>query len=71
MPTAKEVAVIERKELSKEDIAHRAYELFLQRDGAPGNDIEDWVKAEKELTGEVVAGPAKTMAAPAGRSQHN
>jgi hypothetical protein len=71
MPTAKEVAMIERKELSKEDIAHRAYELFVQRDGAPGNDIEDWVRAEKELTSEVAAAPAKTMAAPAGRNQHN
>jgi len=63
--------MIERKELSKEDIAHRAYELFVQRDGAPGNDIEDWVRAEKELTSEVVAAPAKTMAAPVGRNQHN
>jgi hypothetical protein len=60
--------MIERKELSKEDIAHRAYELFLQRDGAPGNDIEDWVRAEKELTSEVVAAPAKTMAASTGRN---
>ena len=60
--------MIERKELSKEDIAHRAYELFVQRDGAPGNDIEDWVRAEKELTGEAVVGPAKTMAASTGRN---
>jgi DUF2934 family protein len=63
--------MIERKELSKEDVAHRAYELFVQRDGAPGNDVEDWVRAEKELTGEAVAAPAKTITAPAGRNQHN
>jgi len=55
--------MIERKELSREDIAHRAYELFVQRGSAPGNDIEDWVRAEKELASEVVVGPAKTMAA--------
>ena len=63
--------MIERKELLKEDIAHRAYELFVQRGSALGNDIEDWVRAEKELTGEVVAAPGKAMAAPAGRNQHN
>jgi hypothetical protein len=63
--------MIERKELSKEDIAHRAYELFIQRGNAHGNDIEDWVRAEKELTTEGVAAPAKAMAAPAGRNQHN
>ena len=63
--------MIEAKELSKEEISRRAYELYLKRGGEPGNDIEDWVRAEKELTGEVVAGPAKTMAAPAGRNQHN
>ena len=60
--------MIERKELSKEDIAHRAYELFVRRGDAPGNDIEDWARAEKELTGEVVVGPAKTMAASTGRN---
>ncbi|MFZ0582595.1 MAG: DUF2934 domain-containing protein [Candidatus Acidiferrales bacterium] len=59
--------MIERKGLSKEDIAHRAYELFVQRDGAPGNDIEDWVKAEKELTGESLAAPPKATVASAGR----
>jgi hypothetical protein len=63
--------MIERKELSREDIAHRAYELFVQRGSAPGNDIEDWVRAETELTSEGVAGPAKALAAPAGRNQNN
>ena len=28
VPTTKEVALIERKELSKDEIAYRAYELF-------------------------------------------
>ena len=44
-------------------IAHRAYELYTQRGCEPGKDIEDWVRAEKELAGEVVVGPSKTMAA--------
>jgi Protein of unknown function (DUF2934) len=63
VPTTKEVAMIERKELSQKDVAHRAYELYTQRGCEPGKDIEDWVRAEKELASEVVVGPAKTMAA--------
>ena len=61
--TTKEVAMIERKEPSREDIAHRAYELYTQRDCKAGKDIEDWVRAEKELASEVVVGPAKTVSA--------
>jgi hypothetical protein len=52
--TAKEVAMIECKELSRGDIAHRAYDLYTQRGCEPGKDIEDWVRAEKELASEVV-----------------
>lgn len=61
--------MIERKELSRGDIAHRAYELYTQRGCEAGKDIEDWVRAEKELANEVV-GP-KTMAAETGRIQNN
>jgi Protein of unknown function (DUF2934) len=32
-------------------IATRAYELFLRRGAAHGHDWEDWLHAEKELTG--------------------
>ena len=46
--------MIERKELSQEDVAHRAYELYTQRGCEPGKDIEDWVRAQKELVSEVV-----------------
>jgi hypothetical protein len=46
--------MIERKEPSREDIAHRAYELYTQRGCEPGKDIEDWVRAHKELASEVV-----------------
>jgi len=63
VPTTEEIAMIERKELSQKDVAHRAYELYTQRGCEPGKDIEDWVRAEKELASEVVVGPAKTMAA--------
>jgi hypothetical protein len=54
IPATKEVAMIERKALSKDNIAHRAYELYTQRGCEPGKDIEDWVRAQKELASEVV-----------------
>jgi hypothetical protein len=34
-----------------ERIAARAYELYLARGGAHGSDWEDWLTAERELTG--------------------
>lgn len=30
-------------------IARRAYEIYLERNGAPGNPLEDWVRAEREV----------------------
>ena len=32
-----------------EEIALRAYEIYLERGGAPGHELEDWVRAEREL----------------------
>lgn len=32
-----------------EEIARRAYELFLERGGESGQDIDDWLRAETEL----------------------
>lgn len=32
-----------------EAIQLRAYEIYLERNGAPGNPLEDWVRAETEL----------------------
>jgi hypothetical protein len=34
-----------------ERIAARAYELYLARGGAHGNDWQDWLTAERELAG--------------------
>ena len=42
--------MIERIGLSQEDIAQRAYDLYVERGRESGKDVEDWVKAEKELT---------------------
>jgi hypothetical protein len=32
-----------------EEIASRAYELFMARGGAHGSDLDDWLLAESEL----------------------
>ena len=32
-----------------EDIALRAYQIYLERAGAPGNPLDDWTRAEHEL----------------------
>jgi hypothetical protein len=59
--------MIERKELSKEDVAHRAYELYTQRGCEPGKDVEDWIRAEKELGAEPNITPTKASAAHPGQ----
>jgi hypothetical protein len=33
-----------------EDVARRAYELFLSRGGQHGRDMDDWLEAERQLT---------------------
>ena len=33
-----------------EDVAVRAYYLFLERGPDRGNEIDDWLQAERELT---------------------
>jgi hypothetical protein len=35
--------------LSVEDIARRAYEMYIERGRADGFDREDWRRAEREL----------------------
>ena len=32
-----------------EDIRLRAYEIFLERGGLSGNELDDWLQAEREL----------------------
>ena len=34
---------------SAADVARRAYEIYLLRNGAPGNPESDWLQAEAEL----------------------
>jgi DUF2934 family protein len=34
---------------TEDEIRKRAYELYQERDGGPGNALEDWLQAEAEL----------------------
>jgi hypothetical protein len=55
-----------KKKLSPEEkIAQRAYEIYLERNGAPGNPLEDWVRAERELLQKSRKSTKKTVAAAA------
>ena len=66
VPTTKEVPVLERQEV-KDGIARRAYEIYVQRGGQNGTDVEDWLKAEKEISGGPADAPVKPRTAAAGR----
>ena len=39
--------------VSAEEVSRRAYELFLERGASHGADIDDWLRAERELGGRV------------------
>jgi hypothetical protein len=34
---------------SREEVARRAYELFLSRGAGHGRDLDDWLEAERQL----------------------
>jgi hypothetical protein len=34
---------------SQEEIRRRAYEIYLERNGFGGNELDDWLQAEMEL----------------------
>ena len=46
--------MIELGESTKDEVNHRAYALYLMRGCEQGRDVEDWIRAEKELNDESV-----------------
>ena len=38
-----------RQATSHEEIRQRAYEIYLERNGRPGDELDDWLRAEREL----------------------
>lgn len=49
-----EAAVERREELAHstrdQDIRNRAYGIYLERGGQSGNELDDWLQAERELS---------------------
>jgi hypothetical protein len=63
--------MIKQRDLSTEEIARRAHELYVQRGGEHGKDVEDWLAAEEELTDKSVVGVVKTRAVQTSRQAVN
>ena len=53
-PTQPETAVEETEGLldstREQEIRDRAYEIYLQRGGQAGYEVDDWLQAERELS---------------------
>jgi hypothetical protein len=60
-----------RKEPLKDEVACRAHELYLQRGGEHGKDVEDWLKAEKELRAKPVGTGTRARDAQGSRNSVN
>jgi hypothetical protein len=41
----------QRQTITDVEIARRAYDLYLARGREDGHDVEDWLQAERELSG--------------------
>jgi hypothetical protein len=50
-PTEQKTRVA-KNQPTPEEIALRAYHIFLGRAGTPGNELEDWIAAERQLVDE-------------------
>jgi hypothetical protein len=40
-----------QRTVTDDDVRLRAYEIYLQRGDNPGDDVGDWLQAERELLG--------------------
>jgi len=48
-PKARKAAPAKSKP-TQDQIATRAYEIYLERGSTPGDPMQDWLRAERELT---------------------
>jgi hypothetical protein len=46
---ASQLTAAQRPQPTTEEIAQRAYEIYQSRGGTDGQDIEDWLEAERQL----------------------
>ena len=50
LPTTKKARAAKNEYApTHEEVALRAYEIYLERGGAPGDALQDWTRAEREL----------------------
>ncbi len=49
-----------KAEPPQEEIALRAYHIYLERNGAPGDPCADWLRAEAELSAKPKKGTRKS-----------
>lgn len=47
-PTEQKMRVA-KNQPAPEEIALRAYHIYLERAGMPGSELEDWIAAERQL----------------------
>jgi hypothetical protein len=48
-PSPKEKKVAKTSKPTQDQIATRAYEIYLERGSTPGDPMQDWLRAEREL----------------------
>jgi hypothetical protein len=48
-PTAAPATPVAKQPPAPQDVARRAFELYLARGAQPGHEVEDWINAEREL----------------------
>jgi Protein of unknown function (DUF2934) len=48
-PAAQQTKQVMRGEPTTEQIRNRAYEIYASRGDAPGDELQDWLLAEREL----------------------
>ncbi len=48
-PIPKTSKEIPRNKSTAEQIRLRAYDIYVSRAGAPGDEVQDWLQAEREL----------------------
>lgn len=53
VPAAKTKKTAAKAAATQEQIAQRAYEIYLERRGTPGDPMQDWLRAEAELSAPV------------------
>jgi DUF2934 family protein len=48
--------------VSDDPIAVRAYDIYVERGRADGSDLEDWLRAEREVKATLPDGPKRVAA---------